>query len=104
MVTKIRSAARAHLYISEWMEHRGLSDDQIGNRLGVGRTSVWRWRTQQHRLNPEKIAALAEALDVEPQELWRPPARRSVDALLRDAPDELHETAVDIVERLLKRA
>lgn len=89
------------------MENRGLSDEQLGLRMGVARATVWRWRSEQHRLNPEKIEAIARALDLEPQDLWRPPhvqpGRPSLDAIIKDAPEDLQDTAVDIVRRLVSR-
>jgi len=103
MVTRIRTGARTHLYISQWREHRGLSVEALAGRLDVERQTIWRWENEQHRLNPEKIGALAVALDIEPEDLWRMPARRSIDAILKDAPDELHDTAIDIVQRLARR-
>lgn len=101
--TRIGKGRRAHLYIKEWMEDRGLSDERAASRIGVARETVFRWRTEQHRLNPEKIAQLAAALDIEPRELYSPPGRRSLDAMLADAPDDLHATAADIVARLVSR-
>lgn len=77
------------------MAHRGLSDDKLANRLEVARETVTRWRGQQHRLNPDKIAALASALDCEPMELWRPPDKRSIDAIVADAPDNIRAAIVD---------
>ena len=100
---RIRSHSRGHLYIAEWMEYRRLSDERLAGRLGVARETVTRWRKQQHRLNPEKIARLAIALDCKPEELWRPPppaGRPSLDAMLEDATDDLHSMATDIVRRL----
>jgi transcriptional regulator with XRE-family HTH domain len=104
MATRIRKLARGHLYIELWMEHRGLSDEKLANRLGVARETVFRWRKEQHRLNPDKIAAIANALDIEPEDLWRPPGRESLDAIVKDAPPELQATAIDIVRRLIGRA
>jgi transcriptional regulator with XRE-family HTH domain len=103
MVTRIGSGRRAHLYIEEWIKFRGLSDETVGNRLGRARETIWRWRTEQHRLNPEKLAELASALDIEPQDFYRPPSRPSIDALVEDAPDDLRNTALDIVRRLVGR-
>lgn len=100
-VPLIRKSARRHLYIEEWMEHRGLGDEKLANRLEVARETVTRWRGQQHRLNPDKIAAIAKALDCEPEDLWRPPSRPSLDALVKDATPELQATAADIVRRLV---
>jgi transcriptional regulator with XRE-family HTH domain len=102
MATTIYGKRRGHLFIAEWMETRNLTDEKMAGRLGVARETVTRWRNQQHRLNPEKIAAISAALDLEPEDLFRPPsARPSLDILLRDAPDELQATAADIVKRLV---
>src|SRR5262245_58290340 len=35
-----------------------------------------RWRHEQHRLNPDKIATLASVLGIEPEDLWRSPAQQ----------------------------
>lgn len=86
------------------MAYRGLSDDKVANRLEVARETVTRWRGQQHRLNPEKIAALASALDCEPSELWRPPARPSLDAVVRDLPDDELAKAADMLRLWVRRA
>lgn len=104
MVTRIRRGARAHLYITEWFAHRGLNDEKVGNRLELDRATVHRWRKEQHRLNPEKIAALAHVLDIEPEELWRPPTKRSLDAALKDAPENIQDMAYDIVARMAGKA
>lgn len=100
MATRIRKGVRPHLYVTEWFENRGLNDEKVGARVGVDRATIFRWRKEQHRLNPDKIAALAKALDIEPQELWRPPARPSLDALVKDASDDVVSMAFDIVKRM----
>ncbi len=104
MVVRIGRRKPAHLYIAEWREHRGLTLDDMAGRLEVQRNTIWRWENEQKRLDPQKIANLAHALDLEPEELWRPPPGRSIDALLKDASEELRNTAIDIVTRLAKRA
>lgn len=103
MVTRILTGKRQHLYISEHMEAKNLSDIDVGGRLGVSRVTVYRWRTKQRQLNPEKIAALAEAIDVDPRQLWSPPGRPSVDAILQDAPIEVvAEVAVEAARRVAR--
>lgn len=102
--TRIRSHHKpTKIYLSEWMEFRGLSDAQMAGRLDISRETVWKWQREQKRLDPDKMAALAHALDIEPEELWRPPQRRSLDALVKDAPDDIRDVAYDVVSRLLKR-
>src|SRR3990167_2564453 len=104
MVTKILQKRRAHLYIEEWMEHLNLSYETLGGRLNVSRTTVWRWATQQHRLTPEKIAALAEAMGLHPEDLWRPPSRPSLDAMVADAPDAIFESVKTLIQSLTRKA
>jgi transcriptional regulator with XRE-family HTH domain len=102
MVTKIYKGRRGHLFVAEWMADRGINDERLANRLGVARETVTRWRTQQHRLNPDKIAAIASALDLEPVELFRPPTGRpSLDALIEGLPAEQQDATVDIMKRLI---
>jgi transcriptional regulator with XRE-family HTH domain len=106
MVTKIGGGRRVHLYITEHMAARGINDERMAGMLGVARETVWRWRTEQHRLNPPKIAAIAEALGVEPPELWqlpRSPDRPSLDDMLRDAPDEEIKRAATIISLAIRR-
>lgn len=102
MVTKIRQGARGHLYIDEWFEAKEATDEKIANRIGVARETVTRWRGQQHRLNPQKIAALAAALDIDPIQLWSPPSRPSVDAMLTGHPDDMARQAAELVGVILK--
>lgn len=97
MATRIRRGSRAHLYIEEWMADRGLNDENLAGRLNVARQTVWKWRREQHRLDPSKIAQIAHALDIEPEDLWRTPNRPSVDALLADATDEMIQKAIEMV-------
>lgn len=101
MVTKIRKGSRRHLYLDEHMAERGLNDEKLAGRLDVSRETVTRWRNQQHRLNPDKIAAIAKALDREPEELWRLPTNTSLDAMVKNAPESVQDMAVDIVRRLV---
>lgn len=105
MVTRIRRGSQPHLYIKEHREAQGLTLDQLGGRLGVERNTVWRWETHQDRLNPSKMAAIADALGLDSwTDLARPPGRTSLDAMLADQPDDVRATVVDIVARLTRRA
>lgn len=104
MVTRIGKGRRQHLYLREWMDHRGLSDETLGLRLGLSRQTIYRWRKEQWRIDTEKMALLAEALDIDPRDLWGPPSRRSVDAITQGLPDEIHGDVVEFAEKLRKRA
>lgn len=110
MVTKIGQKRRARLYITEWFEYCGVNDEKVGNRIGVDRTTVWKWRDQPSRLDPDKLAAIADALDIEPAALWRmpppkdQPPKPSVDEMLRDAPPDIQDTVIELARRLVNRA
>lgn len=100
--SKPPKSAVAHLYIDEWMEDLGLTDEKVGERMGTSRTTVWRWRTEQHRLNPQKIADLAAGMGVDVCDLWRHPSRPSLDSLVKDLPDAEVRRMANAVRALLK--
>jgi plasmid maintenance system antidote protein VapI len=66
------------LYIEEHMRALYLSDTELAAHLNVRRETVFRWRTEQHRLNPDKITAIADALGLNPADLWSPPTNKRV--------------------------
>jgi transcriptional regulator with XRE-family HTH domain len=88
------------------MAAKGLSFETLGERLDVSRTTVWRWAREQWRLDPNKIAALADALDLETwQELGRrPQVLPSIDAILADVDGEDYQTVFDLAKRLARKA
>jgi transcriptional regulator with XRE-family HTH domain len=102
MATRIGQRRKAHLYIDEWFEFRGLNDERVGERLGIDRTTVWKWRKNPSRLDPSKMDALAEALDIETPQLYRPPNVPSLDSIVKDYPDDLKQKAAEIVRLLGK--
>ncbi len=86
------------------MEKLELNDESLGALLGKSRTTIWRWRTEQNRLNPEKIAAIAKAMKISPESFWRHPDRPSLDALVNGEPDETVRKAIELIKVLLKPA
>lgn len=103
MATKPRSKPQKYLYIDEWMAFLNLTDEEVGNRLGRGRETVWRWRMEKRKVTPEKQAELARGLGIRPAQLWGPPTERSIDNLLADAPDSVRQATYDVAERLHKK-
>jgi hypothetical protein len=51
-------------------------------------------------LNTNVLAALAEALSIEPQDLYRHPDQTSADALLRYQPVEIRDQAIKLIRAL----
>lgn len=103
MVTKIGTGRRKHLYIDEWFEALKLNDEIVAGRMHTSRATVWRRRNQQHRLSPEKIAELADAMGIKPDQLWHLPSRPSIDSIASDAPDNIYDALVEHARRLTRR-
>lgn len=94
--------ARRHLYITEWMRQCGFSDESLGEKMDLPRQTIYRWRTQEHRVTPHKQFDLAIALGIDPTDLWRlpgPPNRRSIDEMLASADDKQMTDVIDFVNR-----
>jgi len=91
--------------LAEWRAHRGLSQDGLGERLNppVAGMTVSRWETGVSRMSDQVMAAVAEALDAEPQDLYRHPKTESADALMREAPDDLRDAAMRAVAAIIGR-
>lgn len=65
--------------------------------------TVSRWERSASLLNTNVMAAIAEALDIEPQDLYRHPDQPSADELLRGQPPEVYDQAMAII-RTIRRA
>jgi len=104
MVTRIHGRVRGRLFLKEHREAKGLDAEQMAGRVGIERESYYRWERQPHRLNADKMALVAHALGIEPGDLWKPPGRPSLDALVGDADQATRETVFDIVRRLIQKA
>ena len=79
------------LYIAEWREEKGLTQQQLGDRLETSDVTVSRWETGKRKPDLDAQAAIAEALSIAPADLYRHPAQPSADALLKGQPPEVIE-------------
>jgi len=116
-VRRIGPKRPRRLFIAEWRENRGLTQKQLGLRLGVSDMTVSRWEraTNGQARTPPKgadkgtaevnwpvIQAIAEALDIEPDDLFRHPDQPSANALLRDQPSAIRDQAIAIIRAIRK--
>lgn len=97
MPARIGPKRPLRLYIAEWREHRGLSQQTLGDRLGTSDVTISRWETGRRLPDLNAQAALAEALGVEVYDLFRHPDKPSADALLRDQPQEVRDQALKLI-------
>lgn len=101
------------IFLSEWREARGLSQKSLGERFDpeVTDMTVSRWEAgargergkHSAQLNSDVIAALAEALDCEVEDLYRHPDTPSADALLRNVPDPMKAEVFRMIGALSTR-
>jgi transcriptional regulator with XRE-family HTH domain len=85
-VARIKPRRTRKFYLVEWREHSRLTQQALADRLHVTNMTVSRWERNTSLLNTRVQAAVAEALGIEPADLWRHPDTPSADALLRDQP------------------
>lgn len=103
MVARIGPRRPFRQYLKEWRELRGLTQQQLADRVETGKDQVSRWESGKRGMGAEVIAALSEALRLEPGDLFRDPAVPSADELLRDATPEQRRLAIDLVQRVVGR-
>ena len=88
------------LYIAEWRVHRGLTQQQLADRLGTSDVTVSRWETSARKPDLNALAAVAEALTIDVFDLRRHPDQPSADALLRDQPQEVRDQAIRLIQAI----
>lgn len=80
---------------------------ELAKRLDIARGTVNRWLNYPERLararDPETLAKLAHIFDCSVGELYDRPDVPSLDAIVEGAPDDVRQTAADIVRRLVGR-
>jgi len=102
MPARIGPRRPRRLYILEWREARGLTQDRLAERLGVSSMTVSRWERGTSLLNTDVMGALADALDIEPEDLFHHPDQPSANALLRGQPVEIRDQAISIIKAIRK--
>jgi transcriptional regulator with XRE-family HTH domain len=93
---------RKPFFLKEWRDIRGLNQAELGEKIGVEGPTISRWETGAMNWTGERIYALADALGIEPDELFRDPSlpeARTVRTMRAMAP-ALQEQAARVVEAL----
>jgi len=102
MVARIGPKRPLKVYLTEWREKAGITQKQLGARLEppVSDVTISRYETGERRPDLDALAALAEALDIAPEDLYRHPDQPSADQLLRGQPAEVREEAMKIIRAI----
>lgn len=101
MVKRIQSEKPVRLFLAEWRERRGLSQEALAERIGTTKASISRWENFERDLTTNVLGAIAHALNVEPVQLFRHPNEANVDDMLASASTQLRRKAVAILTALL---
>ena len=111
MVTKIGPSKPIRHFLKEWRLYRGLTQQQLADRLPAGddgkptgKDVVSRWERNERGMSMDVQAALAEALNISPADLFRDPMTPSADELLRKASPEKRRAIFAVIETMLKSA
>jgi transcriptional regulator with XRE-family HTH domain len=107
MVVRIgqKSARPRRTFFREWRDYRGLTQEQLAERLGTTKGAVSKIENGTSRYNQSSLEAWAEALSCEPADLIsRPPpsrdaqSRPSIEDLLKDASPALKNAVITILK------
>ena len=102
VVTRIAPRKAKPLYLTEWRESRGFTQEQLARRLGVSRMTVSRWECGTALLNTNVLAAMVEAFRMEPHDFFRHPDTPSADALLRGQPAKIRDQVISFIRAIRK--
>lgn len=105
MPRRIKPRRQIKVYLREWREHLGLSQEAVGNRFHppVERGTISRFELSTRNLSLNVLAAFAEALRVPVAALYRPPTEdESLDEIVAGAPKPLQKKARELLTILVK--
>jgi transcriptional regulator with XRE-family HTH domain len=73
-------APPASFTLGLWMQRLQISDEDLADKIGVRRETVWRWQTGERQPTKGMIPKIAKALGIEPADLYRNTTHISLDA------------------------
>lgn len=103
MVTRVGRRSPRRLYIREWREARGLTQEQLADRTDTTKSTISKYERGALRLDTAVMADLAWALGIGEEDLFHHPDAPSVNALLKDASPQLVESTIAFIETMKRR-
>lgn len=101
MPPRIYPKRKPRLFIAEWRDRKGLTQEALGARLETSDVTVSRWETNKRKPDIDALAAIAEALGLSHWTvLTRHPDQPSADDLLRDQPPEVRDHAMKLIRAI----
>jgi len=100
MPPRIGPRKPVRLYLAEWRDKRGLTQQALADRLETSDVTVSRWETGRRKPDDDVKASIAWVLGIEITDLYRHPDQPSADALLRGAPPETIDQVLRVITAL----
>ena len=85
-------------YLAEWREHRHLGQDALAERMDTTKATVSKLENGQMQMTGRWMAAAADALGIDPEDLLHHPDRPTPNELLRNASEDQRRLAVDMLK------
>lgn len=101
MNKRLQAPAPIRLYLAEWRDFRGLSQEQLAERVGTSKASISRWENYERDMTAKGMVAVAAALGLEPVQLFRHPDDPPLDDLLAGISPKLRKKAIALVKTFL---
>ncbi|NDC58313.1 MAG: XRE family transcriptional regulator [Alphaproteobacteria bacterium] len=102
MVTRIGNSRPLQWFLREWREHRGLTQEQLADRLGTSKGQVSKLETGKKKWDEVWVAKCADALSLSDQmAIFRHPEAPTADELLRLATPEQREQAARVIRAII---
>lgn len=67
--SRLKQPQRRRHFIKEWRKHRGLTQDQLADRVGVATSTISQLETGKQGYSQPTLEAIADALQCEPADL-----------------------------------
>lgn len=102
MIARLQPQQIRRIYLREWREHLGLTQEAIAAELGTDKGTVSKWENQKRTINLNMLMELSRVMGIQPGAIFYPPTRPSLDAMVSGLPDEAFDQARKIVETFIK--
>jgi transcriptional regulator with XRE-family HTH domain len=98
---------RAHVFLREWRLHRGLTQVQASERIGVDQSTIAKIEQGKLPYNEDFLERAALAYGCEPGDLisvnpLAPDDIKALRTILEQAPRDARARAIDVLKALLK--
>ena len=92
--TRIGPKKPFRVYLKEWREHCGLTQQQLADRLETHKGTISRWEGKSRQLELQTVVAICEALGIPPGAIFHTPpvkGQATVEDKIAAAPDDIRE-------------